>query len=269
MKHLLIIGATLMGVGLVLFVVVLAFASFDISKISTSYVYEKNNFSTIENGKNLVIDEEVGDIRIGVSQDENINVTYFEDSFQSYTFVDTDSELIITKNYKNKPWYINVIKFDFIKSENYLQVLLPAGFSGNININSSVCSIDMNNITANNLGIEVTNGDLNAENINVKNITAKFVNTNFDVENINVQTFYLKTTNGSIDIEEITANNLEIKTVNGIINAEIEGAMEEYSIVTNVTMGLNNLPNNTNETTDKTISIEATNGEIDVEFTKD
>ncbi len=290
MKYLVIIGAIMMGLGLVIFGITLAVAGFNFELMTVTPDDYLQNGSSLFNGitvnlggggayeqkavmfenadKHLILNETLGEVKIGVSPDDAIHVTYFENNNETYEITETEDTITIDKNYSRSLFFGNFINFGpfFTQEIPHIELLLPKTFAKDIEVHSAACDVDIDDISADNVVLDVTNGIIDVDGIKANDILAEMVNGEVEISDTAVQSIKLSSTNGTVEFDELTADDIEISTVNGFIEGNILGKESDYNISSSVTLGSNTLPSNSDGDTDKTIDISTVNGGIEVDF---
>ncbi len=89
-----------------------------------------------------------------------------------------------------------------------------------INIDTNNSSISAENISAENIIVDTSNGSVFLSNIKInKNIITNSSNGRINIENINAENMSLNTSNGRIDLKNITSKQLKAYTSNGAVTA--------------------------------------------------
>ncbi len=127
--------------------------------------------------------------------------------------------------------------------------------SVNLDMDMTSCSVDTASVHATNIDMDATRSDF---------VSMKVSGTNLDVDCIRVDTksFDMDGTNVGFSSEMLAVDKLTVKGVNLDADIEINGAKQDYSIVTDG----KNLPNEQQGTTDKSITLKGTNNSVDLKF---
>ncbi len=278
MKKICIIGSISTAIGLIFCTAVFAFAGFNAQAVSITHSNKTQLTKNITNtAQNIVIYEDVGDISIGIANGDDIVINYFENDNQTYDIKESDGNLYITKNYEDLGLFDNFNLFSFgigfginiDYGDIKLQVLLPKDFEHNIEIGGAVCNINIEDIDASNITIDVKNGAIHFNGVNADEIDANFVNASLDIDEVNVDIISVDTTNGSINFDDLKGNYIELESVNGIIEGGILGNASDYTITSEITFGNNNLPTYNKGETENNLFVKTTNGSINVFFDTD
>ena len=74
------------------------------------------------------------------------------------------------------------------------------------------------------------------------------------------------TTNTAIRVSGITAADIVLNTTNAAVTGTVAGPKSDYSIITNTTNASNHTPSRLNENASKNLTVQTTNGKIDIQF---
>lgn len=303
MKKLAIIGSIIFLIGGIVFVSAFAVSGWDITKLSTVPTYEEKQYSTKNTNQDISIKDHNKSVSVGLSSDDQIHLTYYENTKEHYEINDQASLTIESK--RDYRWY------DFIFSMNFqsptITILLPANYAGNLNIKTSNAQITIDSVTLKQLhattsngymrlknvtgaehvtlrttnnGIEMqdvdlsgtlksetSNGSINLKGVSAQNLESTTTNSNINAINTKVaQSTLLKSSNGSIHIQDFNAGtDTALKTSNNRISGNILNKANEFSITSRTSNAKNNLPENF-KAGNKKLDISTSNGEIFVKF---
>lgn len=192
----LIIAASLVVVGLVLFVVVMSAYDWDFTKLSTQQ-YETNTFSIDQDFNNISINTDTADILFSVSNDHTRKVECYEpENLTHLVDVRNDTLFINVEDQRNWHEYIG-INFSTPK----ITLFLPAAEYDSLVIKESTGDIqipkDFHFIQAD---IAVSTGDVNC-----------FASA--------TERFEMKTDTGDIHLEDVSTGTLDLSTSTGDVTA--------------------------------------------------
>ncbi|NMC57691.1 MAG: DUF4097 domain-containing protein [Eubacteriaceae bacterium] len=218
MKKLIGIGAVIFLAGALIFAGSFAALGWNISKLDKHPAYEIKELTVENKGQNITINDKNVSFVIGISSDKNIHFEYYENDKNNYK-VSNGSDITFTKQIYNN-WYDHFFNFD---SPSFT-ILLPASYSGSIEINTSNAGIEAENLTAANITLNTSNGPININNFNASKLSAKTSNGHINTSGGNIKNICaLTTSNSKITAENITAGVLNADTSNSAI--EVDGAV--------------------------------------------
>lgn len=189
----LVIGASLILIGGIIFSGVMMSLDWDFSKIST-VKYETNEYEISDSYKNIKVITDTADITFIPS--ENTRVVCYEETKLKHSVTVQGDTLVIEEIYTKK-WYENIgINFGTPK----ITVYIPEDEYGNLTIKTSTGDTDIpKGFTFENIDITQTTGSVKC-----------LASSNGDIK--------IKTSTGSIKVENITAGTLDLKVSTGDIN---------------------------------------------------
>lgn len=192
----LIIGGSLVLVGAIIFVGVVAMLNWDFKNFST-VKYLTNEYDITEEYKSILIESDTADVVIVASDDEKSTVSCYEQSKLKHSVSVVDGVLTI-KLVDTRKWY-EYIGIGFESSK--IKVVLPAGEY------SSLC------VKEHTGKVEIANG-FSFENMDI-------IATTGDVENYASASgiMKIKTSTGYITLRDVSAGTLELSVSTGNINA--------------------------------------------------
>ncbi len=193
-KVLIIIAASLVGAGLIIFAVAMAMNFWDFTKLSTEK-YETNIHDITEKFTNISIKTDTADIVLLPSDSESCRVVCYEAATGRHTVSAQDGTLSVNE-VNTKKWYQYIgIGIESTK----ITVYLPESEYSNLAIDESTGDVDIpRNFKFASMDISVSTGDVKSR-ASVSG-TAK-----------------IKTSTGDIDIANLTADSLDLSVTTGKI----------------------------------------------------
>lgn len=302
-----IIGAIILVLGLFLFAVGFSMTGFDITKLDTEGTYEEKTYQSNGNVKAITINDSNTDVKVIVSADNKLHMTYYENEHAYYEISEDNNTLSVEKK-NNFKWYNNLFNLKFEKTTLLLTV--PSDFDGELSVKTSNNSITVTDINIEEMLLRSSNGKIEVENVKV----AGLLDTNTSNSSIYISDSAIsgdvvcRTSNGKIELEKVECGNakadssnggitiaavtskgrieaqssngrieiddiefgtdLTLITSNNSINGEINGKLADYSVSSRTSNAKNNLPENL-KSGDKNITVNTSNGAIDIEFSED
>ncbi len=303
MKKFLRIGGIIFAAGLIIFFIGFAAARFDIAKISTKQKFVQKSYVCDNAVNSITVDDKDIPVSIGISQDDKIHITYYENDKEHYQ-ISNDGGLVV-KKVMNMKWYDYVFNINF--QEVVLTVQIPQNYEGKIKLSTDNGKITATGITVDNFNASTSNGSIELRSVKSANdiklytsngsitlndvsavgdINASSSNSGIQFRNVNGNTTEMKTSNGDISIQYVsvksgvtaqtsngslrlekvdTENLLNLQTSNGSISGSVLGKIADFSITSKTSNGSNNLPENMASGSKKLSAINS-NGRIDIDF---
>lgn len=192
-----IVAASLILAGGILFVVVMSMLNWDFTKISTVQ-YETNTHTLTEDFSGISIRTKTADVILVASEDESCTVECREQEKVRHTVSVKDGELVI-EVVDTRKWYEH-IQIDFGGSSK-LTVSLPAGAYGAISVKSDTGRVELpKDFAFDNIDVAVSTG-------NVKSTASA------------TGVVKIKTSTGHIDIENVSVGSLDLTVSTGEVHA--------------------------------------------------
>ena len=200
MKRWLIIGTSLIFIGIIIFSGVMMALKWDFSKLSTTE-FETNNYEINENFKNISVITNTADIEFRISENSKSSVVCFEEKNAKHSAMVKNDTLEI-KVHDTKKWYEH-IGIEFVSTPK-ITIFLPEKQYGTLFINESTGDIEISkNFSFENIDISVSTGDINLNSI----IAERSLN--------------LETSTGDIKFISCDANEIFAKTSTGNITGDL------------------------------------------------
>ncbi len=193
----LIIAASLIVIGAIIFTGVMTVLKWDFTKLST-VKYQTNTHEITDNFKNLSIETDTADIDFVMSENDKILVVCKEQENLKHNVCVLDTTLQIKLEDKRQ-WYEHIgINFGNTK----ITVYLPQGEYGDLNVKNSTGDIKIAK-------------DFSFKSIDIKGSTGHVTNLASVQNGIKI-----KRSTGDIKIENITAYSLDLTVSTGKINVK-------------------------------------------------
>ncbi len=262
-NKIIILGAVLIGVGIILYNIAMMFLGYDfMSLFNTSGTFEEKSIVLESENKDIVIDDISSNIVIGVSNDDKIYINYTEREKEYYEIED-GQDLIIEKvedyNWLERLFYISLGSSD-------VEVLLPKDYKGDLFIESVNSDITVSDLSSDEIEIFVTNGDIVIKNSDSEKTKLENINGEITLENSSLKEVSAKTVNGEIEIQDLVSDEMDFETLNGEISGNILGDKNEYNVSSSTVNGSNNLEDINMSDREKSMEANTVNGEINIEF---
>ena len=235
----LIIAASLIIVGAIIFTGVMIVLKWDFTKLST-VKYQTNTHEITDSFKNIAIETDTADIDFVMSENDKISVVCKEQENYKHN-VQVLNETLEIKLEDNRRWYEHIgINF----SNTKITVYLPQGEYGDLNVKNSTGDIKIAK-------------DFSFKSIDIKGSTGHVASLASAQNEIKI-----KRSTGDIKLENITANSLDLTASTGRIN--VKNIKCENNIKIKVSTGKASLEN----TECKNLASEGSTGDFTLENVK-
>ena len=214
----LIIAASFVLVGCIIFGGVMSMLKWDFTKLST-VKYETNNYEITENFNNISIVTDTADILFVPCENAKSVVVCYEQKNTKHSVTITDGTLVI-ETVNTRKWYEYIgINFGTPK----ITVYIPQGEYGALFVKSSTGNVEIPK-------------EFKFENIDISETTGSVTNYASASENIKI-----KTGTGNIHVENVSANTLDLSVSTG--GVAVSNVTCESVVKISVSTGKTNLTN--------------------------
>lgn len=207
----LVIAASLVFVGLIMFAAVMSEYKWDFSKLSTGK-YETNTYEISEEFSNLSMNTDTADIIFALSDDGKCRVECYEEEKAKHSVAVQENTLVI-KMIDEKSWY-DYIGINFGSPK--ITVYLPKAEYTSLFINGSTGDIEIpKNFKFEGVDISLSTGDVNFFASASKLIIIKTSTGNICVENTSAGTLDLSASTGTITVSNVICGgdaNINVST---------------------------------------------------------
>lgn len=211
----LITAASLVIVGLIMFVYVLSECGWNFSKLSTGK-YENNTYEINEEFGSISIDTDTADIIFIFADDEKCRVECYEEEKSKHSVMVKGDTLVIGM-INNKSWYdyiginFGTPKITVFLSENEYNKLTIKGHTGDIELTEDFMfeSID----------VTLSTGDVECHTSAQGPVKIRTSTGNIRIENISAESLDLSASTGSVTVSDvICGNEVKIRVSTGKTN---------------------------------------------------
>jgi hypothetical protein len=231
MKRLSLLGIFLIVIGLVFVIYTIDTSEhpFNLSEAREEKYY---TFETDDITGRIRIEETNADIYISLSSDNRIHLKTFENDDEYYE-VTSDKDLTIVYK-RNLKWYQRIMDISFLGEDfRYtLELDLPESLISDIDIDAVNNNLYIDDITANTLNIDKTNGNIRLTHVDsVKDMTIDSVNGNIELNDvISNEDMEIDSTNGNIELNSIDFGDTGfIETTNGNVVADLIDSGDNFT----------------------------------------
>lgn len=236
-KRWLIIATFLLLIGCIIFGGVMTVYKWDFSKLSTNK-YETNKYDINDNFKNISVNVKTADIVFVASEKAKAEVVCYEQDNANHE-VSVDNDTLTIKLVDERKWY-EYIGINFRTPK--ITVYLPQGEYGNLTVSSSTGDIDIENISAENIILTVSTGEIEAKSITcngdfkttvstgeveLKDVSCKNLSSNGNTGDITLkdviaeEKFTIERSTGDVKFERCDANEIFVKTDTGDVKGSL------------------------------------------------
>jgi DUF4097 and DUF4098 domain-containing protein YvlB len=282
-KILLVVATVALLAGLLMVGAALGLARFDFAALSTSEPYQQEHYTLSQSdGVDIVYEGVSHNLRVERSAESAIEVEYWSNDRQTYTFDTTTSTLRIVEKHR-----FSLLPFDSDFQDRTTTLRLPASFNGSLILSTASGTIRVSDLgTVNEMSLSTTSGDIEASDLRVKDalrassssgdisitgITTESASVHTTSGNSNLSDVTLKasldvgTASGNIDFERLRVSHVELKSTSGDVKGSILGSSEDYTIDARSVSGSLSLPKGASQA-DKSLAVKTSSGNVDISF---
>ena len=226
------VGLKLLISGVIVFVGSMKILDRDFSALSTLPPYDKNEI-TIDKprtGKDSITVQDANmPIKIGLSPDDSIHITYFEREHETYE-IDTSDGISIKSSVSYK-WFDRIAVIDL--SSPSLTILLPRDYTGSLDISTTNADITVGDLSPQDLKVVTTNGKITLDNLTVaQGVFADTVNSAITVRSVAAGgSFEAFNRNGSLSLKALTAQSVSAETSNSGVTLSAVASDSHITVV--------------------------------------
>lgn len=302
-----IIGAITLILGLLLFSIGFWVAGFNINNLNTEGTYEEKTFESTKEINTIEISDSNTDVEFTASADNKLHMTYYENDKIYYEISENNGTFSAVKKSSRK-WYDNFFNINFekrtlsvsvpadftgnisVKTSNNDIIVTDLNASEML-LRTSNNRIEIDNVKVGGLldvntsngGIilsdsaitgdvvcRTSNGKIEFDKVGCANAEADSSNGSIIITSVNSSgKIDAQTSNGKIEIGDIKfVTELSLITSNSSVKGEITGKLADYTVSSKTSNAKNNLPENM-KSGDKKITVNTSNGAIEIGFTED
>ena len=183
LKKWLIIGASLVLIGCIIFTGVMTMLKWDFKKLSTLN-YETNEYTIDNEFKNISVESDTADITLLASDEKSVKVVCHEPSDAKHTVVISSDTLEIKKNDTRK-WYEHIgISFESEK----ITIYLPSGEYGDLNVKASTGDLKVaDEFKFADINVTLSTGDITLQSISANSISLRVSTGKIALDNVQIE----------------------------------------------------------------------------------
>lgn len=205
-----------------------------------SYEVDDQNSIAISSINNIRIDMVSTDIKISISNDDNVKATL--------------------KGYIKSSREISTTKLDMSKQGDTIYIKSPSkSFTGSYSYSENLkLEVFIPRSYVNNLDIKTTSSDIAADTLNLNNFTINTISGTIKTGEISVKSFNFSSTSGDLIVSKLKSSNNQIKTTSGEIKINsMEGNLSLNSTSGDCYLSYKDMPSGN-------IDISSISGEIEL-----
>ena len=307
-SHVVLVGFIIMLIGLICFVTVLGINNWNIYALTFQSDMVEANYVSDSTPTNLVLNVSNAKIEVVGGDTDKINVKYYTNDKENYTFTVNDDGMTIKKIESYKWFEYSILFMQKLLNVKPMVITVPKDYPGNIKIVVDNGSVSTKNFSANKIEVITDNGMIDLENINaacdiklisengkinmnnvfaVELVSMVLENGKADINKLKSKSMDIKNENGYVYLNSIIVDSLVVLVENGSVklfeadilksgniiveNGYIKGTIVGSITDFNITSDVDYGKNNLPSATtgaDKTLNIETSSGYIEVNFTK-
>lgn len=223
----LIVAASLIALGLIIFAVVMTAYGWDFTKLSTVQ-YVTNTYEVGESFRHISIETITADIVLAPSPDGMCKVVCNEEEKLLHSVSVKDDTL--TVNVKDdKAWY-EYIGIHF--GQPKITVYLPGDVYGNLSVKATTGDVDISkDFQFGSVDVSVTTGDIQAENLAAASLDLAVTTGDVSLRNVTCEAgVKIEVSTGDTNLTDIRCKSLVSEGTTGDIKLKDVIAMESFSI---------------------------------------
>ena len=213
----LVVAASLVALGIIIFGVVMSMLEWNFAKLST-VKYETNIYEIGEDFHNISIKTDTSDVTLLLSDDGKVKVECYESEKEKHS-VTVENDTLIVDITNDRKWY------DYIGigvGGQKITVYLPASEYGSLNIKDSTGDIKVDDLCVSSMELSVTTGDIEISDIKCRgDIKIGVITGKMNVKNVECKNLTSSGSTGDTDMTGVIAKEkLDIKRTTGDVNLD-------------------------------------------------
>lgn len=215
-KAWLIVAASLMACGIVVFAAAMASLGWEFAKLSTSE-YETSTYEITDSFSSISVNTDTADIIFAPSVDGKCKVVCHENVKLKHAVSVKDGVLSVDET-NSKEWY-DYIGINFESTD--ITIYLPETELENITLKTSTGRIGIENISANKIDISVSTGKVELSDVNCKELTTTGNTGNLFLESVFAEKMYIKRSTGHVQLDGCDSDQISIETNTGDVKGSL------------------------------------------------
>lgn len=212
----LIVAASLVVIGAVIFCGVMAALEWDFSKLATEK-YETNSYETNESYRNISVVSDIADIVFVPCEGDKTSVVCYERENCKHSIGVNDGTLEI-KLSDTRKWYEHIGIFDFETPK--ITVYIPKKEYSALSVKASTGAVDIpSGLNFERIGVTLTTGKVKSQASASELLQLKTTTGYVSVENVSLKDADISTTTGIVSLSNVTCGgDVRIKVTTGKVN---------------------------------------------------
>lgn len=210
----LIVGAALILVSAILFIIALAFCGWDITKLGTAN-YVTTTYEPSGDFKSITVNVHTTDLEFLPSEDGKCRIVCCEDERVKHTTEVKDGTLVIGTE-DTRRWWLNFISLSFISPK--MTVYLPPNEYGSLDISTDTGAVHLpKNFTFESIKIAGHTGAVNCSASVEGGVDIKLNTGAITLSDVSAGSMKLKTNTGSIELSGDVDENIDVEASTGML----------------------------------------------------
>ena len=208
--NLLLLAATVIFLGGIIFVGAMTALDWDLGELSSSK-YETNTHEISLDFENIYINTDTARIVFELSEKDECKVVCYEEKNEKHEVSVSDGTLNISLN-STKKWYEH-IGFNF--STPKITVYIPAGEYGALTVRASTGDVALKGLSFDIIDMVLSTGDVNCSANATKDIRIKTSTGDISLENASARDVELSVSTGRVDVANVKCSDLSVRVSTG------------------------------------------------------
>ena len=283
MKNVLIIGASLVVLGIIFIVGGYLLAGRKLSGFnSKNNSHVEKTYECKGNIENIRVNERSDHLRVESGDVDKVLVTYYDRKDKELYDIKEDGTTLVVKRNEEKDF--SLFQIDFTDKATVITV--PREYDGALELHTSSGGMELNDITATDLTADNKSGSVKLNNVTADSVKVHNTSGSIKLENVTSGSdISVENTSGSITFTNVTADgdlkakgssgsirleslyaagNINITNTSGSIKGTIHGKESDYKIKAKTTSGGCNLTDS--DSGSRELNVKTTSGGIKIDF---
>lgn len=256
-----IVAGILFAIGLVFVIVGGIMLGFDYDIPNEGDVSENYSATIDDTHTSIDLDMMACEIIISPSHDEKTSITYFNAPKHLKVNDSLQGQKLTVWQTSNPPTHVSAHP-----TAPTMKITLAKGVT-EIEIKCNAGMVTIRDLTLASLSVETDAGTVDLSSVNAEKMEIETSAGSVKLNSVDSTEMEIETSMGSINGTKVTSDHLLATTSMGSIQLQMTGALQEYTVKTDVSMGNSNVTNQTG-TTEKSLELNADLGSINVTFIK-
>ena len=163
----------------------------------------------------IIVDSE--HIRLGLSDDAQAHVTYSDSAKRPHRYAYENGVLSLHADSTSRKWY-EWVDFSFAPAQRVVEVLLPAGFHGTVEVTGATGNIDAEGLAGlERLVLTMTTGDIRLSGCEAAEATLTTTTGRLLIANHRGGALHAACTSGELRLDGLAGDTLTLRSISGSI----------------------------------------------------